>query len=138
MSPTDLSKDSIRHLYTELWNQGNVKLADDLLADDFVHRGNIAPDSLEGSTGYKEFVREILHGFPDTSVEIVTVIGEGEWVAARWVAHGTHSGEYLGIEPTDKRVSTSGVSFASIVEGKVVELWDLYDTDALLRQLGRR
>ena len=126
----------IRWLYQEVWNEGDYEAVAELLAEDFVHRGNIAPDGTTGPAGYREFVQEIVAAFPDTHVELLAVVGEGRTVAARWVAHGTHEGEYVGIEPTGRRVSTNGVSFAEIEDGVIRELWDLYDTHALLRQLG--
>ena len=128
----------IRRLYQEVWNEGNDEAVAELLAEDFVHRGNIAPDGTTGPGGYREFVQEIVAAFPDTCVELVTVVGEDRTVAARWVAHGTHEGAYFGIEPTGRRVSTNGVSFAEVEveDGVIRELWDLYDTHALLSQVG--
>ena len=72
--PTNQSKDLIRRLYAEVWNQGNLDLADDLLTRDFSHRGNIVPESLDGPAGYKEFLQLVLDGFPDTSVELITIM----------------------------------------------------------------
>ena len=48
-------------------------------------------------------------------------IAEGEWVATRITARGTHSGEWLGIAPTGRSVAFSGVNWDRVVDGRIVE-----------------
>lgn len=48
-------------------------------------------------------------------------IGEGEWVASCITASGTHSGEWIGIAPTGKKVTFTGVNVDRVVGGKLVE-----------------
>jgi predicted ester cyclase len=47
-------------------------------------------------------------------------IAEGEYVATSIVARGTHKGEWLGIKPTDKKVTYTGVNINRVVNGKIV------------------
>lgn len=49
------------------------------------------------------------------------MIVEGEKVADRWTARGTHQGEFAGIAPTGKTITASRITIIRIVDGKVVE-----------------
>jgi len=55
---------------------------------------------------------------------------------ARWTATLTHSGTFLGIPSTGKRVRVNGMSVQRFVGGKIVEGWDNWDQLSLLVQLG--
>jgi predicted ester cyclase len=42
----------------------------------------------------------------------------------------------MGIPPTDKQVTNTGITIDRIVDGKSVEAWDNSDNLGLLQQLG--
>ena len=74
--------------------------------------------------------------FPDLVVTVEDQIAEGDRVVTRWTARGTHGGEFLGIPPTGKEFTFKGVDIVRIVDGKIVEGWDVPDLFGLMRQLG--
>ncbi len=74
--------------------------------------------------------------FPDTEFELNDLIEEGDKVAARITATGTHKGTLMGIAPTGKRVSISGIVITQFRDGKQVESWSSYDQLGMLQQLG--
>jgi len=57
-------------------------------------------------------------------------------VATRWTARGTHKGELMGIAPTDKQVTVTGISISRFVSGKIEEGWLSWDRMDLMQQLG--
>jgi predicted ester cyclase len=63
-------------------------------------------------------------------------IAEGDTVATRWKAHGTHDGELAGIAPTGKEVTVKGFTFSRLENGKVVEERQVWDALGMLVQLG--
>ena len=77
-----------------------------------------------------------LEAFPDIEIVIDDQFAEGDRVANRWRDIGTHTGTFMGIAPTGKRVSFTGISIDRIAGGKVVESWINWDELGLLRQLG--
>jgi predicted ester cyclase len=77
-----------------------------------------------------------LEAFPDIEIVIDDQLAEGDRVANRWRNLGTHTGVFMGIAPTGKRVSFTGISIDRIAGGKVVESWMNWDELGLLRQLG--
>jgi predicted SnoaL-like aldol condensation-catalyzing enzyme len=69
-------------------------------------------------------------------IQIEEMIAEGDRVMVRWTSHGTHQGESRGLPPTYKRVTNSGVNIFRIAEGRIAEVWDIYDRLWVWQQLG--
>ncbi len=61
--------------------------------------------------------------------------GGGEKIAVRWIMEGHHLGHALMGPPTGHRIFLLGVSHYHIVNGKVIEQWDVYDEMAMLTQI---
>jgi predicted ester cyclase len=75
--------------------------------------------------------------FPDLAIREEALIAEGDLVAARWVASGTHSGApFAGMEPSGRRFEIAGMSFYRVRAGRIVEGWVCDDTLGMLTQLG--
>ncbi|MFC5367200.1 ester cyclase [Salinirubrum litoreum] len=86
---------------------------------------------------YKEMQRELISGFPDAEFTIGPVIVEGEAVAGHWVMTGTHTGEFVGLKPTDRTVRVTGTFLTRYDEtGRAVETWENIDQFGMLQQLG--
>jgi predicted ester cyclase len=83
----------------------------------------------------KEGIAEIVRGFPDYHGTNVIQIAEGDFVANRLVAYGTHLGEFMGLAPTGERVTFEGVFLDRVVDGKSVESWGNLDMDDLMERL---
>jgi predicted ester cyclase len=69
-------------------------------------------------------------------VEIHRTIEEGEMVAAHWTLTMHHSGPFLGIEPTGKKIHAKGMSIQRFRGGKIAEAWDNWDQLGVMTQLG--
>ena len=74
--------------------------------------------------------------FPDLQVEMQDQIAEGDRVAIRWVASGTHEGDLMGISPTGNRVTVAGMTIDRLADGQIAETWDIHDALGMMRQLG--
>jgi predicted ester cyclase len=61
---------------------------------------------------------------------------EGDKVGTLWNATGTHRGELMGISPTEKQSTTTGVTMDRIADGKFVEHWGQVDMLGMMQQLG--
>jgi predicted ester cyclase len=64
------------------------------------------------------------------------MLAEGDKIAARWTATGTHGGDLMGIPPTGRQATWSGMTVYRLAEGKIVEAWWSKDMFSLLTQLG--
>ncbi|MBW3604504.1 MAG: ester cyclase [Actinobacteria bacterium] len=75
-------------------------------------------------------------GLGELRHEVTDVVAEGELVAARVDVTGIHHGHFLGIAPTGRRIRVDQALFARVRDGRIVEMWEVVDTGAGLRQLG--
>ena len=83
-----------------------------------------------------EKMKEYNNAFPDLKFTIQYQVCEGDTVVTRMAGRGTHKGEFQGIAPTNKKVSTTGISIHRIKEGRIVEETIEFDALGLLLQLG--
>ena len=131
---TDTNKEIVRRVAVEPW-EGNLGVIDELIASDYVVHDPAQPEA-RGPEGVKEFVRTYLTGFPDGRITVDDQLAEGDLVATRWTGRGTQNGELMGIPPTGKQVTVSGLTISRVKDGKIVEEWSNWDTLGMLRQLG--
>jgi steroid delta-isomerase-like uncharacterized protein len=126
------NKDLVRKL-GEAFNKKDLAAIGDLIAPDFVdHDLNI-----EGWESYKQFITRFFIGFPDVHQTLLDMIAEGNRVVMYFKYIGTHTGEFLGVAPTDKKITLYAITTWRIAEGKIVEkgsqVWDFLD---IFTQLG--
>jgi steroid delta-isomerase-like uncharacterized protein len=84
----------------------------------------------------KQLLTAFWSAFPDLSHKIEDIMADGDKVSVRVINTGTHKGEFLGMPPTDKKVSFVGVGFLTIRDGKIIEQWSVNDTMGLMQQIG--
>lgn len=125
-----------RRVFDEIWSQGELDLADELLAADFVGRPGGLGEPFRGPAGLKAFVGRLREGFPDITFVVEDMVAEGDLVATRWLATGTHDGEFMGIDPSNRSVKFSGMTILRCGDGLIREGWSQPDAVALLRQVG--
>jgi len=119
----------------ELWNTGNLAIADEIYGADFVNHDPNDPE-VTNLESYKGFVAAILTGFPDFHVTTNDLIVEGDKVAVRWIITATHQGEFAGIPATGIEATWTGMTIWRFADGKIVEGWWMKDVLGLLQQLG--
>ena len=133
---TEENKALARRVIEEMFNKGNLDVADELIAPDYVDHDPAMPEDVRGPEGFKEYVSAYRSAFSDLHVEIEEQLAEGDLVATRWTGTGTHDGELAGIPPTGNRVTLPGMEIVRISGGKLVEGWEGYDSMTMMRQLG--
>ena len=116
-----------RRVIEEMFNKGNLDLADEVLAPDYVDHDPSSPQEIRGPEGLKRFVPTARSAFPDTHIRIEDQVADGDLVATRYVVSGTQEGELEGIPPTGNRVEFLGISIDRFSGGKLAETWDNYD-----------
>jgi steroid delta-isomerase-like uncharacterized protein len=128
------NKALVRRFVEEFWNEGNTTAADELMAIDAVIY--MPTGEVVNLDGLKSFAGTFRGSFPDWHSTVEELIAEGDKVAERWTARGTHRGELRGIPPTGMRVEVPGSVFYRIVGGKIVEFRGLFNMMSLMQQLG--
>jgi len=133
---SEQNKAVIRRVFDELWNKGDLRVADELFASTYTHHDPSTPDAGRGPESEKKRVTLYRTALHDLRLTIEDIIAEGEMVMARWSCRGTHKGDLNGIAPTGKQIATSGISMVRFASGKMVEGWINWDALGLMQQLG--
>ncbi len=129
------AKALVRRVAEEPW-KGNWDVIDELLAESYVGHDPSQPEPIRGPEGLKANLRQYVDAFSDARITVDEQFAEGDRVATRWTARGTHSGEIAGISPTGKEVTVAGMTFSRLEGGLIVEEWVNWDALGMLVQLG--
>jgi len=137
MTPEE-RKEFVRRAYEDVFNTGNLAAAEEYFGPDFFNYAG-PPDWPRGPEGIRRTVTMLRTAFPDLHYTIEQVIVEGETIAARWTARGTHHGTLQGpigsIPATGQPVTFQGITMGRVVGGKAGESWVIMDQLGLLRQI---
>ena len=126
--------DLVRRWFKEVWTESRHESIDELMHPQCIVHG--LGDVRHGAEAFKAFHSAYLDAFPDVSLTVDHVIVEGDTAAARWSGSGTHTGKGLGFAATGKRVTFTGMTFARIQNGKIIEGWNCFDQLGMMLQLG--
>jgi steroid delta-isomerase-like uncharacterized protein len=125
-----------RRLLEEAFNAGNIDVLDELVTTDVVNHDAALPEAMIGPEAAKASIRGYRTAFPDLRITIEEQIADDQGVATRWSAKGTHEGELMGMAPTGKQATVTGITIDRIVDGRIAESWTNWDTLGMLQQLG--
>jgi predicted ester cyclase len=123
----------VRRFFEELWNAGDLAVADDIVAPHHVH--HIGDDVRHGPEGVRQMASYLREAFPDLHFVLEDVVSDADRVAVRWTATGTHNGQFLDLEPTGRHAQWTGMDMVRLHDGRLVELWANADGGALWEQL---
>jgi len=126
----------VQKLFNDLFNKGNLAVADEIIAANHVNHDPATPDFGKGPDGEKQIVTLYRGAFPDLHFTIDQIIDADEFVTTRYTATGTHKGELRGIAPTNKAIKVEGMVINRISRGKIAESWVNWDALGLMKQLG--
>jgi predicted ester cyclase len=132
----EANKALVCRFYEEVWARGNLDVADEVFTDGYVRHDFRAGEPEHGAEGQKRIAEAFRAAFPDLTWHLDFVLAEGDLVAARWTAGGTHLGSWAGISPTGRKMRFSGINAFRFADGKVVEIWNHRDDLGLMEQLG--
>ena len=130
----------VRRWYEEVWNQRDLDVVDDILAEDYVrYRAGIPFANDNGVADDLEWVEMILAEFPDVTFSIEDILADGDEVAVRTIMSGTQMGPMvdMGNAPASERQMTrENVAIWRVACGELAEQWIVQDNLGMLRQLG--
>jgi steroid delta-isomerase-like uncharacterized protein len=125
-----------RRVVEEMFVGGKLELADELFDQDYVGHDVASPEPVRGREGVKQQAEGYRSAFPDLELTVDDQFAEGDKVATRWTARGTHDGELFGIAATGKQATVTGITIDRFSGGKIVESWDNWDALGLMQQIG--
>jgi steroid delta-isomerase-like uncharacterized protein len=136
MSVAPAHKEVFGRLYNSIWNERRLEFIDKIFAkthalgDPTVTGGDVGP------AAYRRNVERFLTGFPDLKFTVDETVSEKDKLVVAWTLTGTHSGVFMGIAPTNKRMSVNGITINQIADGQILESTAIWDAFGMLQQLG--
>ena len=129
------NKAVVRRAFDEV-AMGDMATVDEIIAPEFVRHDLAGGPETHGPEGVKRLIAGLRTGFPDLRTTIEDIFSDGDKVVVRFTTRGTQSGPFMGIAPTGREASWSGVNIYRVSGGRIRETWQLADGLGLLRQLG--
>jgi len=129
------NKENARRAVEEVLNKGDLSLADELVDANYIGHQPGLPD-FKGPEGFRQYMTMMRTAFPDIHLTIEDTVAEGDKVVMRYTGRGTHKGDLMGIAPTGKQITITGMVISRHVGGKQVEAWVAMDQLGMLQQLG--
>lgn len=74
-----------------------------------------------GVDGMRQHLLAVRNTYPDYTMKITCQYTDGDYVISEFIMTGTHQGDFLGITPTNKVISITGVDIDKVIDGKIVE-----------------
>jgi predicted ester cyclase len=128
------AEELVRRLHGELLASRDLDRLGDFFAADFASH-NMPPGLPQGIDGVRAFFQVFLDGLSEIEVTVDELVADGDRVAVATTTSGVHSGDLLGVAPTGRRISVTGIDMVRVDGGRIVEHRGLTDTVGLLRQL---
>lgn len=134
----DEMKAIVQETFEKIWNghEFDRKFVSKVFDQNYVLHDN-GRLKYEGFDGLENFFNIVLYVVPDFQVKIDDQIAEGDIVATRWTAKGTHKGRFIDVDPTGKVMEWTGITLSHFSNGKILKEWVYYDVYGLLYQMGK-
>lgn len=129
------NKRILHRFFEELFNQGNLAVADAIVAADY-NNHNPVPGEAPGREGLKQFVPYLRSTFPDLHITVEDQVAEGDKVTTLFSISGTQRGEFAGIPPTGRKVTVTALNIHRVSGGQIREGWLNWDALGMMQQLG--
>ena len=126
-----------RRFRRDLWNTGDLALADQILDRECVVHARIpfATDFTRGPEALKQLVGFFHMTFSEIEMSVEDVVAEDDLVTVRWSGGGRHTGHLFGVPPTGRRIVVSGIDMLRFSSGRIVEGWVSWDALSLMEQI---
>lgn len=131
---SESNKDIVRAFVTA-WNDRDFAAFDRLMGEGatLTVGGQVVPCDPAGTRAIAE---EWTTAFPDWRFDLLTLVADGDLVAAHMPYEGTFERPVYGVTPTGRFARVDEMVIFRIAAGKVVEVWEVYDEAGMWRQLG--
>jgi steroid delta-isomerase-like uncharacterized protein len=119
----------------EAINKGNLDKLREVMAPD-VKDHDPAPGQGKGVEGFIKFFTAFREAFPDLEIAVEHLVADEDNVAFAYTVTGTHSGNFLGIPHSGKKIKARGMQISKFKDGKITERWGSSDELGIMQQIG--
>ena len=133
---SEQNKAVTKRVFDEGWNARNLAVCDEVFTATHVSHDPSTGDTPPGPAGLKGVISTYTGAFPDLKMTVNDILAEGDRVVVRWTAVGTNTGTMMGMPPTGKTSTVTGMLVNRFENGKIAESWGVWDKAGMLQQLG--
>lgn len=130
------NKAIVHRFMEEVVREGNLVSANEIFTAGFVGHYGLPESPQRGPEAMIQRIIMLRTAFPDIQYTVEDEIVEGDKVVHRLLGRGTQQGEFLGIPPTGKQATWTGIAIYRIAGGKIAERWVTKDDFGTIQQLG--
>lgn len=135
MDTQDQNKAIVARFNKEFIQGGDMNAFGEIISPDFINQ-TAPPGVPKGPEGVLYFFNHFLKpAFPDLTVEIYDQVAEGDKVTTRKAFHATHTGEFMGVPATNKKVVMDVIDILRLRDNRLVEHWGVLDFQSVMAQL---
>jgi predicted ester cyclase len=133
----EANKDLVRRLYAVLHGSGDTDAASTIVSPDYIDH-DLPGIGDGGRDQLFMLVAGVRAAVPDVRPTVVQAVAEGDYVAARVIAEGTHTGTPFppGIPAAGTRLRWQECHIYRVADGRIAEHWGVNDMLGILQQLG--
>ena len=113
-------KEKIKYLYEVVTSNGLINEVENYVSTDYTIRVG-EKSYYAGIEGMKEHITAVRQTYPDLKMTVIRQYSDGDYIISEFIAEGTHKGEWLGMKPTGKKLTFTGVDVDKVIDGKIVE-----------------
>ncbi len=139
---SEANKIVLRRHFDEVLNQGKLDVIDEIYGDHYVLDAPVQTDgsaSAHGQTlgrdGLKRRVTLFRTGFPDIHFTVDNILAEDDKVVVQYTFAGTHTGQFLELEPSGQHISVMGMLIAVVIDGRIQSANSVFDNGEMMKQL---
>lgn len=123
----------IADAWARAWGQGETAAFEHIVAPDYVrHSKNGERVHLPAMLRQ---IEESHAAFSEFKVEVLHAIDEGDLIALHWRTTALHTGMFMDVPPTHRKVTVQGASFLRHRNGLITEEWVVWDPRELLSSM---
>jgi len=119
-----------RRWFEDVINRRDLDAIDETYAANYVHHGTEG-NEMHGRDEVRTFAAAILAASADRRAEVEQQVVEGDLVVTRFTSSGTHTGPFMGHEPTGEPWTTEGIVISRIENGQIAEDWEIVHVSGL-------
>lgn len=129
------NKEIVKRFNKEVIENGDVEIFEELMDEHFINHS--APQGADNrKQGMINTFNSVLRpAMPDMQVTILQQVAEGDLVTTRKNISGTHTGNFMGIAPSGRRISIDVIDIVRLKNGKYAEHWGINNLSVVLAQL---
>ncbi|MGD0734755.1 MAG: ester cyclase [Terracidiphilus sp.] len=132
----EANKKVVQTFVEECWNQGNLNKVSEFLTEQAHFHDAVFPNLNPGLQNIKNHIEACRRAFPDLKYTIDDTIAERNEVVTHWRISGTHKGQFLGMPPTNRKVSIDGTSIYRIEGARIAEAHANWNLASMMQQIG--